>query len=253
MKYKGMIGLMDSGVGGISVLKECVKLLPQENFIFYGDSANAPYGEKPVETVQALTERVVDYLFKEGVKAVVIACNTATSAAVKYLRDKYPEKIIVGVEPALKPAVKANHHDILVMATANTLKLEKFKQLESTYAEGINVIPCACNGLAMRVEQGRLDDPDLIELLESLVGQYKGKADCGVLGCTHYPLIEKQIKEVLGDIDYYDSGLGTAKELKRQLKARGLLNTDSTEGSVTFESSHKTDEELKLYEMLFQS
>lgn len=131
-KYKDYIGVFDSGVGGISVLKELTKILPNENFIFFGDSANAPYGEKSTEEVSALVTRIADDLVNQGVKAIVVACNTATSVAISQLRATYPNIPIIGMEPAIKlAAMEQPHHNILVMATPVTLRLDKYQQLSN--------------------------------------------------------------------------------------------------------------------------
>lgn len=250
MDLEGYIAVFDSGVGGISVLKEITKLLPNENYVFYGDSLHAPYGEKSVEEVRRLTFNALDPLVKRGVKAIVVACNTATSIAIDYLRDQYSIPVI-GVEPALKPAVMDRKKNILVMATANTLRLEKFSQLEKTYGEDVNVIPLACNGLAARIEKGRLDDQDLYDLLEELLSPYKGKIDGVVLGCTHYPLIKKQIAKVLGDVSFYDGGKGTARELKRRLEACHKLSGSTDKGNLIFLSSKNEEEEIALYRWFY--
>lgn len=246
------IGVFDSGVGGISVLKELTKLLPNENFLFFGDSANAPYGEKSVDEVKELSMRIAKKFADNHVKAIVVACNTATSAAITLLRETYPDFPIIGVEPALKPAALAPHHDsILVMATANTLKLDKFHALAKTFGEDVNVIPLACTGLANRIEEGRLDDDDLHEMLIGFLTPYVGKIDSVVLGCTHYPLIKKQITRVLGNVPLYDGGEGTARELKRRLEENHLLTTSQERGKIIFLSSKNEQEEIELYRKLY--
>lgn len=254
--YENYIGVFDSGVGGISVLKELVRELPNENFLFFGDSANAPYGEKTNEQIRALSMRIADGMVEDGVKAIVIACNTATSAAAPAIREKYQPKIpIIGVEPALKPAAEADqkHNDsrILVMATPATLHLEKFQRLEHRLEGEAIFYPVPCTGLAARIEKGNFDAPDMHELLEHLIGSYAGKVDGVVLGCTHYPFIKKQIREVIGDVPFYDGGAGTARELKRVLAGLGLLTCRPHKGKVIFKSSIDTPEEMALYQKLY--
>lgn len=254
-KYHNFIGVFDSGVGGISVLRSLDARLPRENFLYFGDSANAPYGDKTSGEILRLSEVITDRMIREdGVKAVVIACNTATSAAAAYLRAKYPEIPIIGEEPAIKPAAEEHPGGrILIMATAATLKLEKFQKLYHRMEEDAEFITVSCSGLADRIEQGNLDAPDLADLLGTLIGRYRGQVDGVVLGCTHYPLIRKQILQVIGEsVPLYDGGAGTARELERVLKERHLLTTSDSRGEVVFESSVDTEEEIDLYRKFFE-
>lgn len=196
--------------------------------------------------------RVTDGLVADGAKAIVIACNTATSAAGPCLRRRHPNVPFVGIEPALKPAVLSSPGDrILVMATDATLRLEKFRQLVSEWGEGSEVTCVPCVGLVELVEKGDFDSPELHDLLEGLVGGYRGKVDSVVLGCTHYPFVARQIREVVGDVPLFDGGAGTARQLRRVLESNGLLAGDDNVGSVEFSSSIPTDEELGLYRRLF--
>lgn len=255
MKYKDYIGVFDSGVGGISVLKALVRELPYENFLYFGDSANAPYGEKTTEEIQKLSLAIADRFADEGVKAIVIACNTATSAAAPLIREKYlSEMPVIGEEPALKPAAEAEEDRdsrILVMATPATLRLEKFQKLEKRLAHEAEFLPVACTGLASRIEQGNFDAPDMLDLLRKLIGPYAGKVDGVVLGCTHYPFVKKQIREIMGDIPLFDGGEGTARELRRELEEYHLLKEEKTKGKVVLQSSLDTPDEMELYQSLF--
>ena len=245
--------MFDSGVGGISILQALVDELPSENFIYYGDSANAPYGEKTPQEVLDLSRHIVEELLAGGCKAIVIACNTATSAAAAWLRAKYPEIPIVGVEPALKPAVLAAPHGrVLVMATPMTVRLEKFKRLMRAWGGRAQVAAVPCPGLAGRIEKGNLEDSDVVELIESLVGSYAGALDAVVLGCTHYPFVASQIRSVLGDVPFFDSAAGTARQLRRLLTANDILADEGQPGMVRFASSRDTAQELELYQTFFQ-
>ena len=247
----GFVGVFDSGVGGVSVLQHLVKELPYEDFRYFGDSANAPYGSKSAEEVQALSRAIAERMLDEGAKALVIACNTATSAAAPYLRKTYPQVPIIGVEPALKPAVLAQGDGkVLVMATKVTLSLDKFHRLEERWAQDARVVTVPCGGLVEHIERGNLSDPALTELIDGLVGRYRGEVDRVVLGCTHYPFVREQIAQVLGDVRFFDGGAGTARQLHRMLKHHGLLR-QAQEGSVSFASSVKTPEELALYQRFF--
>ncbi|MBM6775093.1 glutamate racemase [Olsenella profusa] len=250
----GFVGVMDSGVGGISVLRALVAELPHEDFHFFGDSAHAPYGEKDEAQVLALTSNVVERFLSEGAKAIVIACNTATSVAAATLRAAHPDVPIVGIEPALKPAAKAFPHGrILVMATEVTLRLDKYHELARAWGGQCEVVPVPCPGLAGRIERGDLDAPDLLEMLEGLVGGYAGAVDAVVLGCTHYPFVRAQIAWVLGPgVRFFDGGAGTARQLRARLTEEGLLAEGRQRaGRVELASSLSTPEEIALYQRFF--
>ncbi len=239
------IGVFDSGIGGISVLREIVELMPNENYIYYGDSKHAPYGEKKREEIQALSENCVSFLLDKNVKAIVIACNTATSACADLLRHKYSDMPIIGIEPALKPAVLWKAHDrVAVMATPMTLKQEKFRQLLHTYEEQSDIFCIPCPGLADFVESGMLDGPEITEFLDGLLHPYLEKGiDAIVLGCTHYPFVEKVIRRIAGDsVRIFNGSHGTALELKRRLTEADLLTENQTKGTVEiYNSSNDTN------------
>lgn len=220
------IGVFDSGLGGLSVLRELVRLMPEENYLYFGDSAHAPYGPRPTQEIRELTLRAAKDLFDKGAKALVVACNTATSAAINHLREIYPDKIIVGIEPALKPAVDQNPHGrILVMATDATLREEKFSALMARCAADCEIIKCPCPKLVEFVEQGQLEGEEVLGYLREILKDCTPKPlDGVVLGCTHYPFLKKAIREVVGPRPaILDGGCGTAKETRRRLEAAGLL------------------------------
>ena len=245
--------MFDSGVGGISVLRALVGALPHESFLYFGDSAWAPYGEKTRDQVVRRSRAIVDDLLDKGCKAVVIACNTATSAAASTLRADYAHVPIIGVEPALKPATLApGVSRILVMATPITLRLDKYQQLAEKWGSGREVISVPCPGLAGRIERGDLEAPDVVELIGDLVGAYRGRIDAVVLGCTHYPFVARQIREVVGDVPLFDGAEGTARQLERKLAERGLTAKSAEPGSVEFASSRPGADELALYRRFFK-
>ena len=247
------IGVFDSGVGGISILKKLRDYLPDEDFFYYGDSANAPYGEKSEKEVLSLSQNLARRMIERGAKAVVIACNTATSAAAAAIRESYRDIPIVGIEPAIKPAaMKLSHGKILVMATPMTLQREKYRILAQRFDREADLIPLACPGLATRIEKGNLEGEDLYLMLKQLLGEYTGKVDGVVLGCTHYPFIKKHLKNILGDIPFFDGADGTARELVRRLKEGGLFTKRTGKGSIIFDSSKKTPEEIALYKSFFE-
>lgn len=230
------IGVFDSGVGGISVLRELVKLMPGEHYLYFGDSANAPYGEKTTQQVRQLTLDVAECLVQRGVKALVVACNTATSAAITLLREKYPDLVVIGIEPALKVAAdRFPNGRIGVMATSVTLREEKFQHQTERFPQA-QIYPIPAPGLVEKIEGGLLKDDETRVLLERLLLPYKGQLDALVLGCTHYPFASELIGEILGsETVLLDGGAGTARQTKRCLEAAGLLNDGP--GSITIESS----------------
>ena len=251
------IAVFDSGMGGISVLKEMTRLMPEEDFIYFGDSVNAPYGTKSLEEIRRLTIGHIRYFIEEkSAKAIAVACNTATSAAVRILREIYPDVPLVGVEPAIKPAVNAcPNARILVMATPRTLAEEKFHNLEHIYEEQASIYPLPCPGLMEFVERGILSGDELNSFLRNLIEPYLEKNLTGiVLGCTHYPFVKKAIQQIAGpSIEIFDGSLGTARELLRRLHAADLEQEPSHKGSVTFLNSSEDPAKLALMEYLFQS
>ena len=243
------IAVFDSGVGGISVLRELVALLPNEKYLYFGDSANAPYGEKTTEEVRILTLQAAEMLFARGAKALVVACNTATSAAIHILREKYPEKIIIGIEPALKVAAdRFPTGRIGIMATAVTLREGKLAHQLERFPEA-TVERIGAPGLVRLIEQGRADSGETEELLRNVLAPYVGKLDALVLGCTHYPFVKETIGKILGEkTQLLDGGAGTARQTKRCLEQAGLLNPGP--GSVIFENSLGDPQMLKLSKRL---
>ena len=227
------IAVIDSGVGGISVLRELVRLMPQEKFLYFGDSANAPYGTKTPGEVQSMTEKTVKRLMTRGIKALVVACNTATAVAIAHLRAKYPDFIIIGIEPAVKPAVhRFPQGTVGIMATPVTLRGEKLKNLIAANPHpDLHLIPAP--GL---VEAGLANSPQMDAFLTPILGPFVGKLDGLVLGCTHYPFAESAIRRILGEHTVlFDGGEGTARETRRRLENAGLLSDGP--GCVVFENS----------------
>ncbi|MDP4144556.1 MAG: glutamate racemase [Bacillota bacterium] len=228
------IGFLDSGVGGISVLREAIKLLPNENYIYYGDSKNAPYGTKSVEEVKKLTISVVDILLAKGAKAVVVACNTATSAAITELRKSYTDVPIIGIEPALKPAVELNREgNIIIMATPMTLAESKFNNLMKKYGARSQIVPLPCPGLVELIENGELEGDEINNYLADKLSQFlSDKIAAIVLGCTHYPFIRTEISKIADGVPIIEGSLGTIKQLNRQLLSAGLINDSTEKGTI---------------------
>ena len=239
------IAVFDSGVGGISVLRELVKLMPGENYLYFGDSANAPYGNKTTRQVCEHTLKNAEMLLRKPVKALVIACNTATAAAIDALRGRYPDRIIIGIEPALKPAVdRFPAGNIGVMATQVTLREEKLSHLQARFPD-ILLSRIPAPGLVELIEQGKADRPETEDLLRQILTPYIGKLDALVLGCTHYPFVKETICRIMGEKTVlFDGGAGTARQTRRCLAQQDLLLEG--DGSVTIENSLGTAEILQL-------
>lgn len=252
-KKNSPVAVIDSGVGGISVLKALYDVLPNENYIYFGDSANAPYGERSCEQVREITSVHVSNLIERGAKAIVIACNTATSAAASYLRSKYPDVPIIGMEPAVKPAVKnGNHPTVLVMATALTLREKKFHSLASAYENDADFIFVPCHGLVEMIEQGIIEGEELRELIRGLLKPYVGRADSIVLGCTHYAHVKEVIADIAGrNAKIYDGAVGTARETEHKLCEYSLLNPSLERGKIEIFNSSQDPRLVELSKRLF--
>lgn len=247
------IGVFDSGVGGVSVLSELTSVLENEDFLYFGDSYNAPYGTKTDSEILKLSEACVKKLLKMGAKAIVIACNTATSVCVNFLREKYKDIPIIGIEPAIKPAAEYKENSkILVMATPMTLKREKFKNLTESFSEHEKIISLPCPGLVELIEQGKTDSVETEEFLRDLLSPYfDEKIDSVVLGCTHYPFVREVIKKVFPyEVKIFDGGHGTACETKRRIK--GMENNPRHKGKVCFLNSKDGDFEIELCKKLLK-
>ena len=247
------IAVFDSGVGGISVLRQLRKLMPRENYVYFGDSANAPYGSRPTEQVRQLSLAAAEHLItKYPVKALVVACNTATAAAIKALREKYPDLIVIGIEPALKLAAdNCPGGQIGVMATEVTLREEKFDRLMHRFDRDCAVYKIPAPGVVQLIEAGQGDSKEMISLLHRLLDPYAGKLDALVLGCTHYPFVKRNISHILGEKTVIlHGGQGTARETKRRLAEKDLLR--SGEGSVIIENSAADPEFATLSRQLLE-
>lgn len=228
------IGVFDSGVGGISVLKHIHALLPHEDLLYVADSANAPYGNKSQEFIRERAFALSDFLIGKGAKALVVACNTATAAAISALRERYSIPII-GMEPAVKPAAAATKTGVIgVLATVGTLKSAQFAALLENYGQGIKVVTEGCPGLVECIERGELDTQETRKLLEGYIKPLLGAgADTIVLGCTHYPFVKPLIQEIAGlEITLIDTSGAVARQLQKRLIEQSLM-AEARKGNIS--------------------
>ena len=247
MDKHSYIAVFDSGVGGVSVLRELRRLMPGERFYYFGDSANAPYGKKTTAQVRELTLAAgKKLLIDRDCKALVVACNTATAAAITDLRETYPDRIIVGIEPALKLACDRHPGGTVgIMATDVTLREQKLAALMERVKRDCRVLRVHAPGVVELVEAGKCDTPEAVALMRELLGGYAGELNALVLGCTHYPFMKKVMGTVLGaGVELLDGGEGTARETRRRLLEMGLLN--EAEGNLAVENSSQDPEKIEL-------
>ena len=231
---KQPIGIFDSGIGGTSILKEIVKLLPNEDFIYLADSANAPYGQKSAKEIIALCKKNVEFLLEKECKLIVVACNTATTNAIAVLREVYAIPFI-GIEPAIKPAVlNTKTNTIGILATKGTLNSKLFSEKIDLYSADIKIIEVIGKGLVECLEQGDFDSEYLIALVEGYVKpMLKQQIDYLVLGCSHYPYLLPILKKIVPQgIQIIDSGQAVAKQTKHILSTHNLITLDNFPGNL---------------------
>ncbi len=233
------IGVFDSGVGGLSVLREIRRELPHEDLLYVADSGHAPYGDKPMALIEARSVAITEFLIGQGAKAVVVACNTATGAAARVLRTRYPVPI-VAMEPAVKPAVEQTRSGVVgVLATRQTLASHNFSRLLERVGGTCEVLRQPCPGLVERVEAGDLEGDHTRALLAGYLAPLLGRgADAIVLGCTHYPHLSPMIAELAGSgVAVLDSGAAVARQVRRRLETAGLLAPAGRQGAERFWTS----------------
>ncbi len=251
---KSRIGIFDSGLGGLSVLHTLSQLLPNESFIYIGDSKNAPYGTKTKEEVFELSKVICDQLIENDVKAIVIACNTATSAAVNQLRDIYRIPII-GMEPAIKPALKQAIGQVVVIATEMTLKEEKFLKLVDSLEDGYRIVKLPAPEWVDCVENHMYDVDYTKTCVDSFLQQHMPMVENIVLGCTHFFFLKAYINDFYGGkIEIFDGNIGTALQLKNTLSSIDCLSEykdhEKNETRIIILNSKSDDNVTKSYEML---
>jgi glutamate racemase len=238
------IGIFDSGVGGISVLRAIREQMPEESIIYFGDQGHAPYGSRSMEQIQSFSEAIARFLLEQGAKIIVVACNTASAAALKYLREKFPEIQFVGMEPAVKPAAeKTQTGKVGVLATPATFQGALYASVVERFAYGVELFQDTCPGLVQQIEQGNLNGVETRRILENaLTPMLEQNIDTVVLGCTHYPFVIPLIQQIAGEkVRVIDPAPAVAKQTERLLEAKGMMNNSGSRGEVKFFTSGKPE------------
>ena len=249
----GAIGVFDSGVGGLSVLQHIQQTLPNEHLIYVADSGHVPYGDKSQSYIEHRSHTLTRFLISQGADAIVIACNTATAAAVASLRNKFSLPI-VGMEPAVKPAVAATNSKVVgVLATIGTLESARFAALLERYGEEVEIVTQGCPGLVELVELGKLKDNRTRELIERYTAPLLARgADTLILGCTHYPFLAPLIREIVGEqITLVDTGAAVALQLQHRIQTE-LPARSSNAIPARFFTSGDTDQATRIMSLLWQ-
>jgi glutamate racemase len=219
-----VIGIFDSGVGGLSVLRAVRAELPAEPLIYLADQGHVPYGPRPLEEVRAFAEGITRYLLGEGARLIVVACNTASAAALHQLRRGFPEVPFVGMEPAVKPAAEQTRSGVVgVLATPATFQGALYTSVIERFANGVTVLQDTCPGLVMEIENGNLDTPGVRDILEKALNPMRARGiDTVVLGCTHFPFVIPVIESIAGPgVRVIDPAPAVARQVKRLLDERG--------------------------------
>lgn len=234
------IGVFDSGIGGLTVANAILECLPAESILYFADTAHIPYGQKSPATIRRYSYQICAWLLEGGCKAIVVACNTASAAALNQLRARFPGVIIVGMEPAVKPAAEATRSGVVgVLATAGTFKSQRYTQLMQRYAGNIRVLQDPCLGLVEKIESGLAGDPGTRAMLAGILApMVAAGADTFVLGCTHYPFVRPLIEQLTGpDAVIIDPAPAVARQLARRLKESALLSASGQEPTYCFHAS----------------
>lgn len=224
---KGNIGVFDSGIGGLWILKHLKDSLPSYNYIFLGDQGHAPYGQRSMEQINNFSEMITKFLITNDCKIVVIACNTASAASLKYLRAKFPAVIFIGMEPAIKPAAEiTTTKKVGVLATPATFQGELYNSVVERFAQNVEIFKNTCDGLVIQIEMGDTSSVKTREILENALSpMLKNNIDTVVLGCTHYPFVIPLIKEIVGDkVNVIDPTSAIVRQVSRMLKENNLYN-----------------------------
>lgn len=248
------IGVFDSGVGGISVLRAIREQMPEESIIYFADQGHVPYGSRSMEQIQDFSEVITGFLLEQGAKIIVVACNTASAAALKHLREKFPDVQFVGMEPAVKPAAEHTQTGkVGILATPATFQGEMYTSVVERFANGVELFQNTCPGLVQQIEQGNLNGRETRRILETALSPMQEKnIDTVVLGCTHYPFVIPLIQQIVGaNVRVIDPAPAVAKQTRRLLEARGMRNKSGPRGDVKFYTSGDPDALKSLLPMLF--
>ena len=238
------IGIFDSGVGGLSVLHAVRAQMPEESVVYFGDQGHIPYGPRAMEQIRDFSEAITNFLLEQNAKLIVVACNTASAAALKYLREKFPDVPFVGMEPAVKPAAETTQTGkVGVLATPATFQGALYASVVERFANGVELFQNTCSGLVQQIEKGNLRGNETHKILEdALHPMLEQNIDTVVLGCTHYPFVIPLIQEIVGEeVRVIDPAPAVARQVKRLLEAGDLKNDPSSRGSVKFYTSGNPD------------
>lgn len=229
------IGIFDSGVGGLSVLRAIRAQMPEESVIYFGDQGHIPYGPRPMEQIRDFSETITKFLLEQGAQVIVVACNTASAAALKYLREKFPAVPFVGMEPAVKPAAEYTRTGkVGILATPTTFQGELYASVVERFANGVEIFQNTCSGLVQEIEQGNLNGNETRRILvEALQPMLEKNIDTVVLGCTHYPFVIPLIQEIAGErVRVIDPAPAVARQVRRVLEAQGFKRNSDRPGAM---------------------
>lgn len=240
MSTRRPIGVFDSGIGGLTVAKAILQALPAEHLLYFGDSAHLPYGQRSLSEVRAFSMAITKALLDKQCKLIVVACNTASGAALSTLRESYPGTLFVGMEPAVKPAAELTRSGVVgVIATTATFQSEVYASVVERFGRNVEVIHQACPGLVERIEAGDLEGPRTEAMLRGWLEPMMARnIDALVLGCTHYPLVEPMIKKIVGiDVRVIDPAPAIARQVQRILEQHSLIFEDGEDGMLECSTS----------------
>ena len=242
--HSSPIGIFDSGIGGISVLRAIREQMPEESIIYFGDQGHIPYGPRPMGQIRDFSEAITKFLLTHGAKIIVVACNTASAAALNYLRERFADVQFVGMEPAVKPAAEHTQTGkVGVLATPATFQGALYASVVERFANGVELFQDTCSGLVQQIEQGNLDGEETRRILEeALLPMLEKDIDTVVLGCTHYPFVIPLIQQVVGEkVRVIDPAPAVARQTERLLEAQGLRNHAGKKGSLKLYTSGDPD------------
>jgi glutamate racemase len=252
MSNSSPIGIFDSGIGGLSVWREIARQLPHEDTLYFADQIHIPYGPRSLQQIRSFSETITRFLLERGCKIIVVACNAASAAALKYLRATFPDVPFVGMEPAVKPAAETTHTGVVgVLATPATFQGELFASVVERFANGVQLVKEVCPGLVQQVEAGRLDTPDTLEMLDRFLQPIRAAgADTIVLGCTHYPFVIEAIRHLAPGVNVIDPAPAIARQVDRVLHERKLGGHADRIGQHRFVTSGDRDRFQDILQML---